>query len=415
MIFLRRLRDIRRWWLDQMAEARARMSHATRRWRRTPRRTHRLLFVDDLLPDPAFGAGYPRAADMIRALSEAGWQVSIYPMEAEPAHYPPVRARVGAGVELLVSRGAPGLSRLLRRRAGDFNVVLVSRPGPMHAYRQVIERHPDIADAATCIYDAEALITHREVLRRELFGEAWSSEEAHAAVADEIALASPARAVLAVTASEAAAFARHLNIPAYVVGHGMPMRVEAPPLTGRRDFLFVGRAAGDPTKSPNVDSLIWFVSHVMPALDRLIGERYLLNVVGMADEAIRRRIASDRVVFHGMVDDTAPFYDRSRAFVAPTRFSAGLPHKLCETLSMGLPAVATDQLVAQMGLTAGVEVESAGSNDPLAFAQGCARLYRDDALWTRMQAAGLDRIRTDFSVAAFRRSVTAALEPYSDG
>ena len=381
--------------------------------RASPHSGRRILIVDDMLPDPAFGAGYPRAADIVRALAAAGWKISVYPMYAERDHYRSAQSQVGPEIELLPSSGRRGLSRLLRTKAHEFNVILISRPVPMKAYAETLERFPAVGESAPCIYDAEALIARREALRRETFGEPMSFEEEERLIADEVQLASGARAILAVTAVEAGQFAERLGIPAHVVGHGIPSRADAPPVSGRRDFLFVGRSMGDRAFSPNVDSLFWFATEVMPELDRIIGVNYRLLIIGLADDATRRQLESERVIFKGLVRDTAPFYDACRVFVAPTRFSAGLPFKVCEALGMGLPCVATDQLIEQMGLSVGREVEGASSRDPRAFAEACARLYTDDDLWHEVQLAGLAKISADFSTEAFRGSVRAALEPFS--
>ena len=334
-----------------------------------------ILFVDDLLPDPTFGAGYPRAAGIIQALIDCGWNVSIYPMQAKSEHYQPVAEQFKHCVNLLPTGGSRGLSRILRSHALQYKVVLISRPGPMKAFAKIVAARPGIAQVTNCIYDAEALIARREVLRRKVFNRPMSQEEERDLIKTELDLASPAQAIWAVTDLEAATFAKHLSVPAHVVSHGLPVRTDVPGAKGRRDFLFVGRLTGDWIFSPNADSLIWFVEEVMPALDEMIGDGYRLRVVGLSDNAIRERVESERVVFEGIVQNTTPLYDSSRVFVAPTRFSAGLPFKVCETLAMGLPCVATDQLQEQTKFVPGRDIESASSLDPKAFASACARLY----------------------------------------
>jgi len=55
-----------------------------------------------------------------------------------------------------------------------------------------------------------------------------------------------------------------------------------------------------------------------------------------------------RVTLRGPVTDLTPLYDSHRVFVAPTRFAAGVPYKVHEAASFGLPVVATDLLRRQL-------------------------------------------------------------------
>ena len=168
-------------------------------------------------------------------------------------------------------------------------------------------------------------------------------------------------------------------------------------------MLFVGRLVGDRAESPNVDSLLWFITAVMPVLDGLLGADYRLHVAGLLEA-----LNSDRVILHGIVEDLTPLYDRCRLFVAPTRYAAGIPLKVIEAMSQGVPCVATPLLADQLQVTAR-ELPTGGTADD--FARACARLYADEEAWRGVSAAGLDHVRAAYSRAAFDRALMDAIAP----
>ena len=103
-------------------------------------------------------------------------------------------------------------------------------------------------------------------------------------------------------------------------------------------------------------------------------------VVGRNENEALSSARDDGVRFAGAVDDLFPFYDAARVFVAPTRFSAGVPLKILEAAAHGLPVVATDLLRDQLGWEAGKHLLSSPVSDADAFADNCVRLATDEAL-----------------------------------
>lgn len=378
----------------------------------TPSRTGggkpRILIFDELLPDPTFGAGFPRAVEMLRAIVDAGWEATVYPMNALPDEYVTVRRRFPNSVVFLRGAEERGMRRLMRENIGRFDAVLISRPTVMERFVRCVASLPAFTECSYCIYDAEATFTAREVLRRRLFGRPMSDSEYAAALDTEVGLVRGVRAVISVTESEAHEFRARSTAAVHVISHTTPIRRHAPGLDGRSDLLFVGKLAGEREYTPNVDSLIWFVEEVMPLLDTLLGTSYRLAIAGVADDALVRRYAAPRIEFLGVVEDLEPWYDRSRVFIAPTRFAAGLPLKVVEAAAAGVPCVVTPLLAKQLGFLNDVECLVGGSAG--AFADRCAALYRDPELWEAVRDAGLARIAADYSTEAFRAAVRRVLD-----
>jgi glycosyltransferase involved in cell wall biosynthesis len=110
---------------------------------------------------------------------------------------------------------------------------------------------------------------------------------------------------------------------------------EVPPGLGR--LLFVGNM----TYQPNAEGLKWFVSAVLPLLERHVS----VDVVGDAPDDVRD-LTSDRVRVHGWVSDVRPYYRESDVVIAPLWAGSGSRIKLLEAFVYGRPVVATSIAVA---------------------------------------------------------------------
>nr|AIA87397.1 CAZy families GT2/GT4 protein [uncultured Granulibacter sp.] len=109
-----------------------------------------------------------------------------------------------------------------------------------------------------------------------------------------------------------------------------------------------------------------------------------------------------RVVLAGRFDDPAELYESHRVFVAPTRYAAGIPYKIHEAASYGLPVVATDLLCRQLGWQDGVQIADGGMNDPALFADQIVRLYRSEELWNTLRDGALRAVEEQNSKSVFQ-------------
>lgn len=387
------------------AEALARDHHApgtselVARRRGGPQR--RVLILDDQVPYPHLGAGYPRALELLRAAHDAGWFVTFYPVIFADADYPTAYAGVlPPDVEIAAEYGREGLARFLGARRGYYDATLVSRPHNMQALETAVRERPDLLDRDRLIYDAEAIFAARDELRPGV-----DPAVAQKAVKAEASLAQPAALVLSVSGRDADSFRAAGARDVRVLGHALEATPTPQPFAERSGLLFVG--ALDEDDSPNVDSLVFFLDEVAPLLDDLIGDGWTLQVAGRNGASRLRGRGSDRVRLLGPVPDLTPLYAGARLFIAPTRFAAGIPMKVHQAAAYGLPTVATSLLAGQLGWSDGAELLVA--DEPQAFAEACARLYNDPRLWRRVRQGGLAAVARDCSPEAFRRTVADAL------
>jgi glycosyltransferase involved in cell wall biosynthesis len=120
-----------------------------------------------------------------------------------------------------------------------------------------------------------------------------------------------------------------------------------------------------------------------------------------------RELAGPGVRIVGHLLTLKDLYGRSRVFVAPTRYGAGIPHKVHEAAAHGLPVVATPLLARQLGWTC---QELAIAEDAVGFAQQCVETYTDSEKWTTLREAALERVRRECAPEGFEANVREILQ-----
>ena len=364
-----------------------------------------LLLIDDSVPHASLGGGYPRCRHIVSLLSQMPLNVTFFPLHFPNDNWAEVYRTLPENVEVLLNRGRSGLAQLLAERAGFYRHVMVSRPTNMAFFNQVLQSLPREARQFDIIYDAEAVFAGRELLWRELQGEAIDEDEKKRVIAQELDLAAEASAVLTVSDAEADLFREHGLERVLVLGHGMDLVPEPAPFDGRRGLLFVGALKDE--HSPNVDSLLWFACNVLPLIEREM-PGLDLNVAGHTAAPSLLSIERPNIHMKGRLETLEGLYRDCRVFIAPTRFAAGIPHKVHEAAAHGIPAVVTPLLARQLGWRHDQEVLV--GEEPEEFAEQCLRLYREADLWERLSKAAREAVARDCSEARFRTILESLFE-----
>jgi glycosyltransferase involved in cell wall biosynthesis len=103
-----------------------------------------------------------------------------------------------------------------------------------------------------------------------------------------------------------------------------------------------------------------------------------------------KKLASNSVKVTGYVENLKSYYEKSRIFVVPTRFAAGIPLKLLEAMSYGIPAVVTPLIASQLGLSEG-DGFLIGKDDA-DFAWKVTELYQNESLWYELQKKAIEYV-----------------------
>jgi GT2 family glycosyltransferase len=370
----------------------------------------KILYIEDTVPVRRLGSGFVRSNDVLRAIVAAGFEAHVFPVNGTRLDVMSLLGDMPDGVECLYDRDFTTLPAFLEARRGVYDVVWIGRTHNFARVMPLLVKAGIDPARVPVVLDTEAVSAKREEARAAVEGRRF---ELGPALRAEFAGAEVCRRILTVNDEERKLVA-DLGV-SRVVTLGTARRA-APLAAGfaaRAGLLLVcGMHQAD---SPNLDSLHWYKEFLLPALVAEMGAAPVLHVVGYRapeiDVSAFAGMAEIRL--HGEVSDLAPFYASARVFVAPARFAAGTPYKIYEAASYGLPCVASDLLVGQLGW--GEEILSAPVGDAVAFARQVARVYGDEAEWWRVREAALARVERENGVEGFEATVAEILRGVVEG
>lgn len=359
----------------------------------------RVLIIDDRVPLPDLGRGYPRAGMMASIIGSSVDALTYYPLQIPDALWDDVYTVLNPRTEVILDEGLAGLAKFLADRIGQFDLILVSRPHNMEPLAALKALHPDWFAGVKLVYDAEALFCLRTIECAKVLGQPLSEAKAKSIIDEELSLAKGADRIVAVSHAEELQYRRAGCTDVVVLGHALTLQPSASSFAQREGFLFVGAITQD--DCPNGDSILWFVREVWPLIQNTLGSNCGLDIVGVCESPAVRALNSPTIRIHGRVPDLAPYFERRRVFIAPTRYAAGVPHKAHEAASRGLPMVVTPLIATQLGW----HDELLAADGAIAFAQACLLLHNDPVTWQRVREAALVSVEHDCSAEAFQRAV----------
>lgn len=161
---------------------------------------------------------------------------------------------------------------------------------------------------------------------------------------------------------------------------------------------------------PTVDGALWFLRHVWPAV-RAARPQVRFLLAGSRPSA-RLRAATLRAGAE-LIDsppDLRALLSQATLALAPMRAGSGLPVKILEAWSVGVPVVATPWAAAGVSGRAGEDL-AVVETDPAAWCREILRLLDDPADRRRLVENGRRRLAADFraeSVSARWRAAIAA-------
>jgi glycosyltransferase involved in cell wall biosynthesis len=155
------------------------------------------------------------------------------------------------------------------------------------------------------------------------------------------------------------------------------------------------------------------VRSIQPLLRGYFNDPPDLVITGKGADRLRLDDRSDGITVEEGTADLDPFYERARVFVAPSRFAAGIPLKIIEAAARGVPVVCSSLLAHQLDWQHERDVLTADTPD--GYAEAIARLFSNEALWSRIRGNALQRVSAEHSRATFDRSVRTVLDCVNDG
>jgi len=375
---------------------------------REKRAKRRLIVVDDYPPIPQLGSGFVRTQNLIEEFAKLDIDIVLISfLRPEVPDYSQIRKFLPNCDLFFYDELAEGLEKFVRRHVNYINGVWISRTHNLARFRKDLQALKSSIPELPLILDTEALSTFREMAKVDPDTSHSQTPKLYGAnLQRELSGADLFDLLISVNGFEHEKIKELLpEVECMVIGHRRKSPTHLPEFDATADFLFVGAIHAEDT--PNFDSLVWFIRNAWP----LVRERLAtvkLNVIGFCSPDVEFpedvRVA-EGIVWHGSIDNLDKWYSKSRVFIAPTRFAAGLPFKVHEAVSMGLPTVVTELLAQQLSWGEGDGISVVRVSDEQAFASASISLYLDKEMWSEYQSNGQIIMDRDAGCDQFATSV----------
>lgn len=359
----------------------------------------RILIVDHMVPSPDRDSGSERMWSLIQILLEDGWKVTFLPHNLFA--WEPYATRLRRiGVEVIVGPYYARVEDFIREHGYLYDAVWVSR---LNVARDVMPLVNKWCAHGIKLFDTVDLVHLRERREAEIAGDMAAVRRAEERGGEELNIAVNADVAVVVSEVEASIVKRERpGARVVVVSNIHGIKEQGPPFQERAGILFVGGFR----HPPNVDAALWFGREVWPHIQQALpGVR--LYLVGDSPPREVVALAGGDVEVTGYVPDVGEYLRRVRVSIAPLRYGAGVKGKINQSMSFGVPVVATTIGVEGMHLNPGLEVLVA--DDPSSFAAAVLRVHEDEELWARLAEGGRRNIAAYFSKEVARRTLREIL------
>jgi glycosyltransferase involved in cell wall biosynthesis len=367
--------------------------------------------IEDLVPDPRLGSGFGRAAEVLRTFHQLGVAYDVLAVN------PTIKIDDYEFGDVMLYRNwmpEESVEAVLNRAPGVYSHIWVCRSHNLSRFYEVFKAHKDLWNT-TIVCDTEAVSVQRTIELAKLQGNAPSESEIVDLVSAEFNASAIVDRFIAVNAKDAGFInsigLRNVSIISHTVS-GIVRTTK--PWKDRTRLLFVG--AVHSALAPNFDSLKW----LLRGSAKMISDRGMrLTFAGYWDEAIlrefRENIDHAQVDFLGMVSERrlSELYEESIVALAPTRYSAGIPCKVVESMLTGIPIVMTELLADQIGISSEISASLAVAKiDPKGedFCRAIMRLIEDEEWWNTVRRTQIIYADSKFSCSVFNQEVRAVLE-----
>lgn len=349
----------------------------------------RVLLVDDRVPDPHFGAGFPRAYRLLLSLKQLGHEIYFLPTLKQTI--------ADLDLEALQEFGVNVLTDIDSNAGKPIDVIIISRPHNVHYHLPPLRR---VFPEAKVVYDTEALWFRRYDLQLSITGKlpGWAYRY------DEVGLARQVDLCFVVNNTEKKILEDEGAKKVVKLAHALDIHNDGLPFEERKNLLVVGGKLEE--DSSNEDALWWYLENCWSGVwEKLQCE---MDVTGTVATSRLQNNTFGYVNLCGHVPDLVELYESRRVFVASTRFSTGIPWKVHEAMAHGIPCVISRLLANQLELPD--DVQAMVCDTPQDYIDKTIALYQDKTVWENMRVAAFDYVSEDCDVGKFKDILQTSLQ-----
>ncbi|MBD2604847.1 glycosyltransferase [Scytonema hofmannii FACHB-248] len=363
-----------------------------------------ILIIDTYVPLHDQESGSYRLYNIIKIFLTLGYFVIFLPDNGLPQE-PYTSEFQNLGIEVLYcTYQQPSLQDQLIKRLELIDIAWVCRPDLCSKYINIIRINPKIS----VIYDTVDLHFLRLQRQQELIPPESNNNPSLPSwrkVRDmELNMARIANSTVVVTDVEKKILEDfHISNVLVVPNIHHQYEGELPDFEQRNGLLFIGGY----NHTPNVDAVIWMCKEIMPLIWQE-QPKIKITLLGSNPPAEVKDLASDRrIEVTGYIQDVEPYFLKSRVFVAPLRYGAGMKGKIGHSLSYGLPTVTTSIGAEGMGLTHEVNVLIA--DEVKDFVEAVLKVYNNHQLWSLLSQNSF-KVINEYSPQAMKLILRQLLE-----
>jgi O-antigen biosynthesis protein len=357
-----------------------------------------VLFIDEQAPRPSHDSGSLRIFSLMKLFRDDNCAVSFISMDFEFSDIStPSLEAAGIQSPHHHSTQEKNILAWLKKNAGNFNLIIVSRVAVMDSLYAVLRKY---APAARLIFDTVDLHFLRETSEAALKQSSFLDKQAKLSREKELNLIQHCDETWVVSETELLllnSICPEKTIRAISNIHAIYEQKNH--FQQRQDIIFVGNFR----HPPNHDGLQWFIESCWPLLSAELPDMKLHVIGAGLGVSQQQALQKNNIVFHGHVGDIQTVLDTARINIAPLRYGAGAKGKISQALACGLPTVATDIAADGMWLQHEASVLIASTAEH--FADNIKRLYTDEIIWRKISGNGLKIAKQHFSETAAKQAL----------
>lgn len=349
----------------------------------------RTLLVDDRVPDPDFGAGFPRAYRLLLSLKQLNHKIYFFPTLKSSIDDLDLESLKNFGVEVWRD--------LEEGKNSEIDLVIMSRPHNVHYYMPLIKKNfPN----AKIIYDTEALWFRRYDLQMSITGRlpAWAYRY------DEIGLARQVDMCFVVNDTEKKILEENGVKKVVKLAHALELNKNGLPFEERKDLLVVGGKLEE--DSTNEDAVWWYLENCWSKVWE--GLQCNLDITGSVNTPRLQNNTFGHVNLLGHYNGLNQLYETRKIFIASTRFSTGIPWKVHEAMANGIPCVISRLLANQLEIPD--DVQAMVCETPQDYINKTTLLYNNKDVWEKMREEAFIYMKDECCIDKFKNLIETTLK-----
>lgn len=362
-----------------------------------------VLIIDDTIPEPDKDSGSVRLTHIIDILKSIGYHIIFMPNDGNKKEKYFERL-ASIGVEVLYKfPNRNGMISMLQKRLPDVNIAWICKPQNNMVFEHIVNDEKLVR-----VYDTIDLHFLRIEREAELKNDQLLVAEAKKIKEREIEYAKASDVTIAITNDEKLIL-NNEGIENVVVIPNIHVnknnQTSNASFNDRNGILFIGGYV----HTPNTDAAKWLIEKIMPLVWKVNPDMHV-TLLGSNPNNDILALKSKNVSVPGYVEDVSEYFNRSKIFVAPLRYGAGMKGKIGQSLSYGLPVITTS--IGAEGMELVNETDFLLANLEEEFAKRISILYNDEELWFKLSKASLASIDR-YSPLKIKSEIQLLLAQYS--